>query len=333
VQAQDERGFRLAVRARTRGLTAADVDRALAEGALVVTWLNRGTLHLVRAEDYAWLHALTAPRQLAGIERRLRQEGVESPERGLEAIEEALAGEGPLAREQLRERIDRIGVRTEGQALILLLALASSRGLIVRGPVVDGEHAYALVGDWLGEPPVLDREAALAELARRYLAGHGPATDRDLARWSGLPLRDARAGLSAIAGSLQERDDGLLDLAGREPPPEAGPPTRLLGPFDPVLLGWSSREWLLGEHDSRVVSGGIFRAFALADGRAVATWRLRRGEVELEPFGGLRASALDEEATDVTRFLGANQALAPRADGVHGSRNRTGGMGNDQRGS
>src|SRR5438128_3835895 len=62
VQAQDPRGARLAIRARTSGLTAADVDRALTEDrTLLITTLNRGTLHLVRSEDYPWLHALTAP--------------------------------------------------------------------------------------------------------------------------------------------------------------------------------------------------------------------------------------------------------------------------------
>ena len=62
VQGQDPRGARLAVRARTEGVTAADVDRALSEDrSLLITWLNRGTLHLVRSEDYPWLHALTTP--------------------------------------------------------------------------------------------------------------------------------------------------------------------------------------------------------------------------------------------------------------------------------
>src|SRR6185437_13671382 len=51
--------------------------------------------------------------------------------------------------------------------------------------------------DWLGGPPrplsAERRPAALAELARRYLAGHGPASAADLALWAGLPLRDGRA--------------------------------------------------------------------------------------------------------------------------------------------
>lgn len=52
IQAQDPRGARLAVRARTAGLAAADVDRALTDDrSLIITWVNRGTLHLIRSED------------------------------------------------------------------------------------------------------------------------------------------------------------------------------------------------------------------------------------------------------------------------------------------
>ena len=191
--------MRLAIRARTTGLCAADVDRALTEErSLLITWLNRGTLHLVRSEDYSWLHALTAPPHFTGTARRLAQEGVSAAaaDRGVAAVERALAEEGPLTRAQLCERVARAGVRTEGQALVHVLALASLRGLVVRGPMCRREQAYVLVRDWLGEQPrSADRGSALAELARRYLVGHGPAGDRDLARWAGLPLRDARAGL------------------------------------------------------------------------------------------------------------------------------------------
>ena len=209
VQGQDPRGFRLAVRARTEGLATSDVDRALSEErTLLVTWLNRGTLHLVRSEDYPWLQMLTTPPLLSSCARRLRQEGIapEAGERAVGTIEKALAGEGPLTRVQLREQLDSAGIPTQGQALIHLLFLAAVRGVTVRGPMSGTEHAYVLVRDWLGEPKPIEREAALAELARRYLIGHAPAGDRDLARWARLPLRDSRAGLAAIATELVERD-------------------------------------------------------------------------------------------------------------------------------
>jgi len=308
VQGQDPRGFRLAVRARTDGVSVADVDRALSEDrTLLVTWLNRGTLHLVRSEDYPWLQALTTPPLLTSSARRLRGEGMSEAkvERAVATIERALADEGPLTRAQLRERLDAAGLSGEGQALIHLLFLVALRGIAVRGPMVGKQHAYVLVRDWLGASPPVDREAALAELARRYLIGHQPASDRDLAKWAGLPLRDARAGLRAIGSELEEADEGLLRLAKR-PRAEKMPPPRLLGAFDPVLLGWTSRQPILGSHEARVVTGGTFRPFALAGGRAVAGWNLTGGKVRIEPYGRITkamSAALVEEAADIERFL------------------------------
>jgi hypothetical protein len=308
VQGQDPRGARLAVRARTTGLKAADVDRALTEDrSLLITWLNRGTLHLVRSEDYPWLHALTTPPLLTSSATRLSQEGVtpRAAERGVEAIERSLAEEGPLTRPQLRERLDSAGVRTEGQALVHLLFLATLRGIAVRGPMVGKEHAYVLIRDWLGPQKPVDRDAALAELARRYLVGHGPAGDRDLARWAGLPLRDSRAGLAAIGSELVERDDGLVDL-GKRPATAELPPPRLLGAFDPLLLGWVSREEVVGPHKMLVTNNGIFRPFALVGGRAVATWRFNAGKVTIEHLGKVTkkvAAALEADATEVERFM------------------------------
>jgi uncharacterized Fe-S cluster-containing radical SAM superfamily protein len=146
---------------------------------------------------------------------------------------------------------------------------------------------------------------ALAELARRYLRGHGPADAADLASWSGLPLRDARAGLAAIAGELT-RDGELVDLTGRPDPP-ARLPARLLGAFDPYLMGWRERAFAVApEHARRVhPGGGIVRATAIANGRAVGTWTMRRGAVVVAPFAPLPAfvaAALERDAADVARF-------------------------------
>jgi hypothetical protein len=309
VQGQDPRGARLAIRARSAGLTAADVDRALTrDRSLVITWLNRGTLHLVRSEDYWWLHPLLAPRLVTANARRLGQEGVPpgDADKAVAVIEQALAADGPLTRLQLRDRIAAAGIRTEGQALVHELIAASLRSVAVRGPMAGAQHAYVLVRDWLGAPPAFDRDVALAELARRFLAGHGPAGERDLARWSGLPLGDARRGLAAIAAELEQRADGLADLAGARRGTGV-PPPRLLGAFDPLLHGWASREPVVGPHRGIVTVNGLFRAFALVGGRAVATWGLAGGVVTLDWLEEVAApdrAALDADAGDVRRFLG-----------------------------
>lgn len=226
-------------------------------------------------------------------------------DRGVAAIERALAEEGPLSVDVLRERVEAVGVRSKRQAMYHLLFRASLDGLVVRGPMVGAKHAYVLVRDWLGEPDAVDRDKALPEFARRYLAGHGPATDRDMARWAGIPLRDVRIGLQAIAGELEDLGDGLVDLKARAPAAEL-PPPKLLGTYEPVLLGWISREDIFGEEKSFVTDARLFDPFALVGGRAVARWKLRQGQLELEPFGRLGkadAAALDKEAQDVRRFF------------------------------
>jgi hypothetical protein len=215
-----------------------------------------------------------------------------------------------MTRAQLRERIRAAKVRTEGQALVHVLLLTCLRGIAVRGPMVGKDQTYVLVRDWLGEPPDVDRDVALAELARRYLAGHGPASDRDLATWAGVPLRDARRGLAAIGDHVHERPGGLLAMTAAPGRLPAVRP-RLLGPYDPLLLGWTSRAALLGEHRHIVTVNGLFRPFALVGGKAVGTWAMPAGRVELtllDPVSATDVKALDTEATDIERFLGRTRA-------------------------
>ena len=127
------------------------------------------------------------------------------------------------------------------------------------------------------------------------LAGHAPAADRDLAQWAGIRLADARLGL-ARCGAIQ-RADRLAAL----------PPPRLLGAFEPLLLGWASRDPIVGPHRRIVTVNGLFRPFALAGGRAVATWNIAGGQVVLAPFAPLDTqtqAALAADAAAVMRFLG-----------------------------
>lgn len=309
VQAQDLRGAMLAVRARSAGVTSAEVERALTvDRSLVVTWLNRGTLHLVRSQDYPWLQQLTAPVLASASSRWLAQQGVSASlaERGVAVITKALAKEGPLTRPQLGEHLAVAGVLVQGRGALAVLFLASQRGLVVRGPMVGGQQAMVLVQDWLAKTKPGPRDGALVELARRYLAGHGPASDRDLAQWSGLSLGEARTGLSGLGSVLRERDDGLLELAD-QPAAAAIPDPRLLGQYEPLLLGWKSRAQIEGAHKVVVTVNGRFRPFALVEGRAAGTWSLRGPQVELQPFAALDASAaaaLEADAEDVARFFG-----------------------------
>jgi hypothetical protein len=312
IQGQDPRGARLAVRARSEGLAVSDVDRALDERRLIVTWVNRGTLHLIRAEDYGLLHALTTPQLWTSCQRRLEQTGVgDKADRGVETVRRALA-DGPRTRAELREALDSADVPTAGQALVHVLFFATLHGVCVRGPMAGTEQAFVDVRDWLGTEAVAaaeaveaDRDAALGELARRYLVGHGPATEDDLARWAQLTLGDVRRGFAAISRRIVDLGDGLVDLRKREDPAPL-PPPRLLGAFDPLLLGWTSREEVIGDHKALVTMNGVFKPFALVKGRAASTWRLPKGKVEIEHLEDVTKKAagqLEADAAAVEAFL------------------------------
>jgi hypothetical protein len=325
VQAQDARGARLAVRARSEGLVSSDVDRALDERRLIITWVNRGTLHLIRAEDYPLLQALTTPPLWTSCRTRLRQTGVgDRADRGVEVVAKALE-DGPRTRAELRDALDSANVPTAGQALIHILFYASLRGVCVRGPMRGKEHAFVSTRDWLsptmgpgwdpertspqfvseGSHPGPSRNAFLAELAHRYLVGHGPASDADLARWAGITLGDARTGLEAITRRTVDLGDGLVALRKREEPAPLPEPT-LLGPFDPLLLGWVSRDDIIGPHKGLVTNNGIFRPFALVDGRAVSTWRFVKGKVRIEHLEKVTKKAagrLEADAAAVEAYL------------------------------
>lgn len=327
VQAQDVSAAELAVRARTTGLTASSVDRArTSERSVVWTWAMRGTLHFVATEDLGWLLPLVAPAAYPDSHRRLGQLGVggDAPAKTVRMIGELLAGEGPLTRAEIAERLARRAVRTEGQAAIHLLRLAALEGVICRGPDRGREPTYVHLHDWIRPQRTLEREEALTELARRYLTAYGPADPGDFATWSGLGLTAARMAWGQIAGHLREiRVDGSTLWALRSPNVRRAPRSvvRLIPSFDPYLLGYQTRDFAVPGCHARKVhpGGGMLRPVVLADGLAVGTWRVERSgskvRIMIQPFATLDPKikgALDPEVRDIGRFLDVSAELAFR---------------------
>src|SRR5712692_3061393 len=71
IQAQDAHAATLAVRVRSLGLVFGDVEHArVRERSIIRTWGQRGTLHLLATEDFAWLLPLLGPIFIAGDRSR-----------------------------------------------------------------------------------------------------------------------------------------------------------------------------------------------------------------------------------------------------------------------
>lgn len=326
LQAQAAPPARLAVRPRAAGLTAAAVDQACADRAVTRTWAMRGTLHLIATADLRWMTDLFGPVLVRKDRRRRLQLGLTDDlcEQALTALAAILAGSPPLTRAELIEQLaaEGIAIDPRTQQPPHLLGYAAGRGLICRGPDRPGEEpTYVLLDEWAPEAPALDRDQARAELARRYLGGYGPASRADFTTWSGLPAADTKRAWELIAGETvpvaglepdgsTPADPGLAALAGARldaPPPRP----RLLGHFDPLLMGYRDRDLVLDPaHTRRIQAGGGFvQPTVLAEGRVAGTWRLdrRAGRLVVEPFAPLTAGtrdALAGEAADVGRFSG-----------------------------
>jgi hypothetical protein len=328
VQAQILSAAGLALRARTEGMTAARIDRArLRDRSIVCTWAMRGTLHLITAEDLGWLPPLVLERQLAQSRRRLRELGMtgDEPARAVGAIERILLRDGPLTRAELSDRLERRGFRMKEWPISYhLILLASAGGGICPGPDRGRERSFVPVRDWIGEPRTMDREAALAELAVRYLAGHGPAEPADLAFWSGIRMADAKRAWAAIADRLVEvhapsgRTRWMLKRRNADAP---GGGVRLLPSFDEYLLGWRDRGFIAARDRWRKINPGAgwYHPAVLVDGRAVGTWKTERRSdvvsIQVEPFAKLtpgERKGIDAEAADVGRHLDAATVVTVR---------------------
>lgn len=290
---------------------------------MVRTWAMRGTLHLVASDDVRWLSPLVASRFLTGAQRRLAQLGFkgDAPAKAVALIEKRLAEEGPLTRAEVAERLSRRGVRAEGRATYHLVRLAALEGLVCMGPNQGGEPTFVLLRDWLGPQSGSEGEAALAELARRYLSAYGPATPVDMAAWSGLRLTEARKAWRLIAGQLSEVDFGVQKLwALRSQDFRLRPEdfVRLLPRYDNYLLGHRNRDFAVDLRYAREVhpGGGLLRPVALVDGRVIAIWNWKKHgaklTITLRPVDRLDPGVekeLEAETTDIGRFLGVSAGL------------------------
>jgi hypothetical protein len=299
VQAQDVRAAGLALRSRVPGLRRADVDGS----GLVRTWTVRGTAHLIDPSDWPWLQAAVGSRNRARFDAAMRQRGDHDAAVGMLDDIVAVLGERPLGRAGLLRELAARGHPGLGQRSInVLMPWAAAYGLVAGLP--DGRYRAA-------QPPApVDADQALARLARRYLAGYGPAAAADLAWWSGLPLTTARRALAALDHT--EAAGELLALPGTldaTPPP--APPALLLAAFDTTMLGYRTREPLVaGRDDHRILpGGGMLRPAVLIDGLAAGTWTVtakgERRTVAIDWFRRPAESAeLRAERLDVERFLG-----------------------------
>lgn len=313
----------LGIRARRPGAVAEEVQKALNQDRSIVrSWLFRGTIHLVAADDLRWLLSLLGPTFARGSSSRQAQLGLtdEIKLRGVRALREILAGAGPLTRAELVDALSVRGIILErgSQAPIHLIRLAALEGHLCLGPERgDGQQSYVLLDDWIPASKEISRGEALRRLAVRYFSAYGPATIEDLAAFSGLNLSDAGEAARLARSQLRQVTVGAEPawMARRSEISElAGTPiaVRLLPAFDAYLLGYRRRHLAVPEAlQARLQrGGGWIHPLMVVNGKGVASWTLKRtgkrAVIAVEPLTPIRSAVrngLGLEVDDISRFL------------------------------
>jgi hypothetical protein len=322
MQAQDFQAALWAVGARIPKSGASRVRAALDEGAIVRSWPFRGTLHLLAPEDLRWILAITSGRTVRSAAGRLRQLEITDRDAGIcrDAALGLVAGGRPATRQELFTAFEAAGQSTKGQRGIHLLSLLCQDASLVPGPLAGNQQKLAAFDEWIPESRSVDREAGIAELLLRYLRSHGPATLRDFAWWSGLPLTETRAVFGAVSRQLAELGyDGTSYWLAPETAAlldDGAPGQRsvvILPGFDEFVLGYTDRSIVLpAEHVQDIVPGdnGMFKKAIVAGGQVVGGWgrdgSSRTAAVVPFPFdavNGLRPAVQKSFELQAARYL------------------------------
>jgi hypothetical protein len=292
VQAQDFAGAKWALGLRMRAATDEIVEQAFTQGAILRTHLLRPTWHFVTPADIHWMLALTAPRvhALNAPYYRKLELGQDLFQRSTTALTQALQGGNQLTRDELRAILAQAGIATAGELrMSYILMRAELDGVICSGSRRGKQFTYALLSERAPQVRRLEHDHALAELARRFFLSRGPASVHDFARWSGLTVTDARAGLEAIKSQLQlEQVDGQSYWRSPSTPaaPDRAPKAVLLSIFDEYISGYKDRSAVVeANYGAKLQSlGNALTAIVVVDGQVVGTWKrtLKKDAVVVE---------------------------------------------------
>ena len=301
VQAQDYLGALWAVGLRTRGATEQSVEQAIARGDFVRTWPMRGTLHFVAAADVRWMLSLLAARVVAASAARLAKDfGLDARAVGRagEVASRALEGGRRLTRDALYRTWDRARISTAGGRGLHLVGRLAQGGVICLGPREGKQQTVVLLDEWVPPAPSPSRDEALAQLALRYVASHGPATTQDLAWWSGLTVADATRAIDFVRGDIEsdQIEGRTYWLPRHDTAVRAASRAFLLPAFDELTVAYRDRSHLVSDEHARRAEGmGLLSPALVVSGRVVGHWArtLGKGRVGFtwKPFGPLRPSA------------------------------------------
>src|SRR5215211_3221842 len=253
----------------------AQVQAEFDSGLFLRTHILRPTWHFVAAEDIRWILAAISRRVQQVNSTTYRREGLDQTllDRSTELIIELLRGGRHLTRTELGQGLASAGIQATGLRLAYVIMNAELEAVICSGPIRGASHTYVLLDERVSPQASRDRE--LPELARRFVAGHGPASAADLARWASLTAGQAGAALAEASGELEAVEvDGVRHWFDAAAPEPAGLDGALLLPlFDEVTLSYPMINFPLAEQHPHSPGTDLFIGSVIVAETNVGLWR------------------------------------------------------------
>lgn len=336
VQGQQVSALPHALLERTPSAKFSDVSTAFNQLELVRSRPMRGTVHITSAADYHWLRLTLNQRSTYSLRNQLVLGGIS--ETDLETAWQLVkthAGEQGIRRKDMFALwvLSGLAVKAQNatspqappteQARVnrwctLMMWELDRNGLVVEGPMGTNEHRFidatclpaatSAASGYKFDPTNL--RAARMEVARRYAYGHGPVSVADLARWTALPVTQARQALEDAASDSSDIKQIIRVKIEKNTFTPAAPPKAVkeynqllymradlpdlltdnlsqarrliyLPAFDELHVGYRNRTCLTDEAGEKLIcpnANGLFRPLIVNNGRLIAV-RPASGEV------------------------------------------------------
>jgi hypothetical protein len=325
MQAQDYPAAKWAIGLRIPGCQDADVEQAFNDGSILRTHILRPTWHFVAPEDIRWMLALSGPRVHAVNAYYYRQLGLDDKifKKSCSMIHRVLEGGKAMTRVELATFLKRAHIPADGLKLGYLMMHAELEGVICSGPRRGKQFTYMLLDDRAPASKPLDRDEALALLARRYFTSHGPATARDFSWWSGFTLTESQRAIEAAQPALESSKVGgqvFWSADGPSAKATARLPVMLLPNYDEYLIAYKDRALVVDAERAANIAARTNGAFAnhlIVDGRLSGGWSrtitANNVTIDVAPYKKLtplQTRALATAAENYGEFLGLRTTLS-----------------------
>jgi len=320
VQAQEYAGAKWGIAQRTQSLTNAALDQAFADGAILRTHVMRPTWHFVAPGDIHWMLSLTAPRVNAANALYYRKLGLDEAvfAQSNALLTKVLQGGNQLTRPEVETALLQAKIcnpTDDRLRLAYLLMRSELEGLICSGALRGKQHTYALLDERVPHSQSLERDEALAELARCYFTSHGPATLQDFIWWSGLAPADARAGLELVKSQLEQEvvESKTFWFSPILPDQKLGfPIAHLLPAFDEYTIAYRDQSPILDVYNKEQARANN-SMLILLDGHIAGAWKRTVSKkaisIEIKPFTALtdtQEQTIQAAADRYGAFLGVS---------------------------